>query len=345
MRRGNEMRRILIFALLLLTALMPGYSGKSPATSTGREGTIDEEEKTTRLIIEKGMPSALAFGLKDDIVSLPIYLSHEFPLVAVKINGVPGKLMFDTGSEEALSLNDKAVPLQGGRVIGEGVMGSGQKFEIKSYPVVSSVVLDGSIMNLYQNLHNVKGQDLSFMTEGVGDDFLGILGHHFYDGYLFKLDYCGNRVTFYRQTEERMAAQDFLKDETIIAVLPFEIRKLPNHPMVPLTIGEVPFLGSFDTGQLGGIYLDKATRAKFTKQRLLTPKVGGDEPMFDLSGIAFMPAFTASVSGTRVFDSPLPTATALGITERNVISFGYSFLRRYKTVWDFGECKIYFLKP
>jgi hypothetical protein len=95
--------------------------------------------------------------------------------------------------------------------------------------------------------------------------------------------------------EARLASQDFLKDETIIAVLPFEIRKLPNRPIVPLKIGEVSFLGSFDTGQLGGVYLNKATRAKLEKQRLLAPKVGGDEPTFDLNGLAFTPSFTASV--------------------------------------------------
>ena len=39
-------------------------------------------------------------------------------------------------------------------------------------------------------------------------------------------------------------SRDFLAGEKIVAVLPFESRVRKNGPVVPLTIGGLPFIGS-----------------------------------------------------------------------------------------------------
>jgi hypothetical protein len=76
---------------------------------------------------------------------------------------------------------------------------------------VATVDLAGG--SSYRSIHNVTGNNLAFMEEAITPDFLGFIGHDFYRGYLFKLDYKGNRITFYRQTDARRQSKDYLAGE------------------------------------------------------------------------------------------------------------------------------------
>jgi len=291
----------------------------------------------------KADPPSKIFGLTEDITSLSIVMIREFPFVAATVNGVPGKIMFDTGSKEALSLNAHKAPLKDGKVVGKGTFGSGQTYEVKLYPEVAAVAITGGPS--YRSIPDVMGQDLSSMEEEITPDFLGFIGHDFYRGYLFKLDYKGNRITFYRQTAARRKSQDYLSGETVVAVVPFTTRKLPNHPLVPVTIGGVDFLGTFDTGMDGAVYMTKATQARLTKQRLLTPVPARDDILYNIAGVSLTPGIKATVSGIHVFNETPPSAAPIGTPEPDIIQFGYAFLRQYKTVWDFSESRIYLLNP
>jgi hypothetical protein len=288
-------------------------------------------------------PPSKVFGLTEDTISLPIVMVREFPFVAATVNGVPGKLMFDTGQEDALSLNDHKVPLKDGKVVGKMGFGSGQTFDIKLYPEVATVDLAGG--SSYRSIPKVKGNNLTFMEEDITPDFLGFIGHDFYRGYLFKLDYKGKRITFYRQTDSRRQSKDYLAGETVIATVPFQTRKLPNHPIVPVTIGGVAFLGTFDTGMDGAVYMTKATQARLTEQRLLTTVPGRGDILYNIAGVSLTPDIKAKVSSIHVFNETPPSAAPIGTPEPDIIQFGYAFLRQYKTVWDFSERKIYLLNP
>jgi len=189
------------------------------------------------------------------------------------------------------------------------------------------------------------GNNLVFMEEDITPDFLGFIGHSFYRGYLFKLDYKGNRITFYRQTDARRQSKDYLAGETVIATVLFHTRKLPNHPIVPLTIGGVDFLGTFDTGMDGVVYMTKATQARLTEKRLLTSVWDRGDILYNITGISLTPDIKATVSRIRVFNETPPSAAPMGTPEPDIIQFGYAFLRQYKTVWDFSERKIYLLNP
>ena len=279
-------------------------------------------------------PPSNIFGLTEDKTSLPIIMVREFPFVAATVNGVPGKLMFDTMKREALSLNDHKAPLKGGNV---GVVRG-------LYPEVAAVDLDGSLS--YRNIPNVLGEDLSFMEETITPDFLGFIGYDFYRGYLFKLDYKGNRITFYRRTKARRQSKDYLFGERVVAVVGFTTYKFPNRPIVPVTIGGVNFIGTFGTGMEGAVYMTKAAQASLTEQRLLPPVPDRGDSFYGITGISLTPGLKAAVSGIRVFNKPAPDLPALtGTAEPNIIQFGYAFLRQYKTVWDFSESRIYLLTP
>jgi hypothetical protein len=282
--------------------------------------------------------------LTEDIISLPIVMVREFPFVAATVNGVPGKLMFDTGKREALSLNYHKTPLKDGKVVG----GSGPN-EQRLYPEVAAVDLAGGPS--YRSIPYVMGEDLSFMEEKITPDFLGFIGQDFYRGYLFKLDYKANRITFYRRTKTRRQSKDYLFGEGVIAVVGFMTYKSPTRMLIPVTIGGINFIGAFGTGMEGAVYMTKATQASLTEQRLLTPAPDRGDSFYDIAGISptpgfsLTPGFKAAVSGIQVFNKAAPDPRGLtGAPEPNIIQFGYAFLRQYKTVWDFSESRIYLLK-
>ena len=275
-------------------------------------------------------------------MTLPLTIVHEFPFLTAKVNGVPGKLMFDTGSGGALSLNDRLVPLANGKVVGNGFVGSGQRFEMKVYPTVAWIELDGPLV--FRDVPDVEGTDYSFVGEGMMPDFLGFIGYAFAAGHRFVLDYGESRLTFFRGADAERAVRTQLADARTIAVLPFETRKLPNHPILALTIGGIPFVGAFDTGDLGGASMSRETQSRLAALGLLTRHEGGDEPLVDVAGLAFASGLTTSVSGIRVTNETERSDAPLGITEPDTISFGYAFLHRYVSVWDFEKKTIELLE-
>lgn len=77
----------------------------------------------------------------------------------------------------------------------------------------------------------------------------------------------------------------------------------------------------------------------------MTQTPGRGKQVSDFANIALTPTFKVSVSVVPISDEESPAAEPLGITEKNEITFGYAFLSKYKTIWDFDEKKIYLLKP
>ncbi len=273
---------------------------------------------------------------------MPITMAREFPLVSAKINGVSGVLMFDTGSKDALSLNDHAVVLEGGRTVGHGFFGSGQTFEVNAYPKVETVELGGGLV--FRDVSNVTGKDLSFMEKAIAPDFLGFLGFEFFRGYLLALDYKALKLTFYRQTQAREESKDYLEQEKVLAILPFETRKLPNHPLVRISIGDVPFLATFDTGQEGMAYMSKSVEDRLISKGIIAPAQSQEGPLYDISAIKLTPALDASLAQIRIASDGFPAAEPLGIPETELLVLGYGFLRNHKTIWDFKGRKIFILE-
>jgi hypothetical protein len=275
--------------------------------------------------------------LQRDTSQLHFTVIEYFPLVDATVNGIKGKVMFDTGNEKAFSFNDHLVKQGGGIKIGPGFAGSGESYDVYRYDTIQQVLI-GNMLK-YENNGPANGYNLSFL-EALTPDFLGFLGYDFFKGYLFKMDYKKGLITFYKSTSGR---KDFLKGEKVIGVLDFTTGKLPNHPVVHVKVGGVDMIGLFDTGQLGAIYLSDSLRKVLTDKQVIVP--GADPGLVSLNSIELAGGF--SVALDQVYNSPANNAQgfkqAMGITEENILSIGYSFLKQYKTVWDFETGKLYLL--
>ena len=284
--------------------------------------------------------------LQGDKQTFRIYMVNAFPFIPVTVNGTKGKFMFDTGNGGDIELNSNFIKLKAGKPLGNGNVASGQKFEISVQDTVSEVKFDNGLV--YQNLLQIKSENLNFLQDHITPDCAGYMGYAFFKGYLFKLDYLRNQITFYKNTAERQASRDFLKGEKILAVLPFEIRRAPNDPIVKLRAGDVDIIGIFDTGQYGGIQLNPEAEKTLLNSKLFS------SAGIDGSGDTISTLHNVSTAGHFKFDlpalnyyphsQPLPFKKSLLITEENILTLGYRFLSQFKTVWDYENKKIYILQ-
>ncbi|MBO9658924.1 MAG: hypothetical protein J7527_08860 [Chitinophagaceae bacterium] len=284
--------------------------------------------------------------LHGDSTAFPLMLINGYPFISGSVNGVSGKFMFDTGYRTSISLNDNLIDLPGKKVRSSGITGSGHGFTTNTNDTVREVTFTNGI--IYRNLENISSANYDFLQKNITPDCLGYIGHDFFTGYLFKLDYIHRKITFYKNSAERNKHKDFLKGEKVLAVISFENRKLPNHPMVKLSIDGIPVLGAFDTGQNGLLQLDEPS-SRILKGRgfvhISGVDSGGDTILtvknlvidgkykFTLKGVEL-----SSLNGTQVI------RRELAINEPNLMNLGYRFLSQFKTVWDYANNKIYLLE-
>lgn len=270
--------------------------------------------------------------LSGDQVTLPIVMVRAFPFVEASIAGVAGKLMLDTGSQEAMTVNSKRVPVTLGEPLGIAKYGSGQSYAMHLAPVVRDI----RVAQLrYEKASNVDAHEAA-QLERITPDFIGWLGYYFWEGYALKMDYRNLQATFYRSPTDA-----YLQGEQLIAALPFEQRLRPNMPVMPARMGEVAATAVFDTGQYGGLYLDAATKTRMLQAGLLIP-AGDDE--YDLTQLTIDGHTLPGIKGIGVFTDGFPPGKATGLTDQVVLSIGYGLLKNYKSVWDFNKRMIYLLR-
>ncbi|GGG97707.1 hypothetical protein [Pedobacter zeae] len=284
--------------------------------------------------------------LHGDSIVFPLTLVNAYPFISVEVNGIKGKFMFDTGLNSAIEINDNAVKLPGKKAVNRGQVGSGQSFMKSINDTITQVKFKNGLT--YHNLLNITSGNFDFLQNNITPDCIGYIGHKFYEGYLFKLDYLKRKLTFYKNTPERQKSKDFLNGEKVLAVLNFETRRLPNHPMVRVKIGKFDLLGSFDTGQYGLLQLDDQA-ATVLKTKCLVIPAGNDaydDPIVNVSDIVLDGKLKVSVKGITPYtlEQTAPFRKGMQISEASYICFGYRFLDQYKTVWDYGEKKIYVLE-
>ncbi len=270
--------------------------------------------------------------LAAETVTLPIVMVREFPFVEGEIGGVKGKFLLDTGMQDALVINDHRVRLEGGTKIGTGFFGSGQTYDVRLHAGVDDIRI-GNIR--LPGVSAVRSQDAR-MLERITPDFIGWIGYDFFASHALEMDYRRSRATFYKEGTKR-----YLQGEKVIAVLPFETRKLPNHPLLPARIGDVEAILSLDTGMNGDLSIPEDKKLRLLAAGHL--RATGDPDKFDVARVRIADKIDVTLPSIEIEEGPSPAAKSIGITEDTELSLGYVFLRQYKTVWDFRQKRLYLL--
>ena len=299
-------------------------------------------------LVQQGLSQETAacgtpFRLTAERVTLPLIVVNGFIFVPAAINGVNGKMMFDTGTGDALALNDHLLKQLGpGKALGEAKVGSGQGYTMTLRDCIHRVKIgDRNVVEVPA----VESEDLGFIEKDITPDFLGFIGYGAYPGYAFKLDYVLRRLTLLKG--EKGSKTHLLDGETVLATLPFTTRRRPDDPFITVGISGHSFIAAFDTGQVGVLEMDDKQRDSMIKEGSLLPLAEKDDDgntLYHVKDLEVVPGVHVSLPGMTVRHVGSIADKGIGITEPAAIYLGYEFLSQFKTIWDWPNQTIYLLQ-
>jgi hypothetical protein len=294
-----------------------------------------QETSPSPAVVEHSVPPGAGVNQKvhlaGDRSTLPLVIAHGYPFLEGEVNGVKGKLLFDVGEEESFALNTHKVSPPDGREIGHGFFGSGQTFTVLRFPVVDDLKLAGGPD--YTAVPNVRGNSGQQLEDNITPDFIGWIGVAFWDGYVFKLDYQHPSVIFYKDDASGAGKQAALKGEKVLQVIHFDNSRHRNLLTVPVKLGNLPFVGNIDTGSHDGLWFTPELLEKLKAAGMLHCKA--DE--CKLSSVSIDNHIISLKSHADLSEGKASIADLIGHPNDNIMTLGYEFLSKFKTVWDFQD--------
>ena len=250
---------------------------------------------------------------------VPFRLVDGFIMLEGVVNGKSGFYMLDTGSPFALFLNNHLLTLGPSRQIASGSAGSGQRVVVLAHENVDSLTLWGDVR--FRDVRWAQSADFGFIEDGIVPQYLGFIGHGILKNFEFTIDYDRSNLFFSRLDPDGNALVSRVPPEDVHATLTFACRDCDRqYDQIPFRLGEIPLTLGIDTGNSGG-QLTLTARTKETLEHSGDLTAQGDS--YILEGLEHEEV-SFSVDGLRVM---------VGETDGGTL--GYSFLRQFKTVWNY----------
>ena len=250
---------------------------------------------------------------------VPFRLVDGFIMLEGVVNGESGFYMLDTGSPFALFLNNHLLTLGPSRQIASGSAGSGQRVVVLAHENVDSLTLWGDVR--FRDVRWAQSADFGFIEDGIVPQYLGFIGHGILKNFEFTIDYDRSNLFFSRLDPDGEALVSRVPLEDVHATLMFACRDCDRqYDQIPFRLGDIPLTLGIDTGNSGGqLTLTARTKEALEHSGHLTAQ--GDS--YILEGLEHEEV-SFSVDGLRVM---------VGETDGGTL--GYSFLRQFKTVWNY----------
>ena len=256
------------------------------------------------------------------------------PMVEASIGGRQGVLMFDNGTPDLLFLNRAALALPEGRYLASGLAASGQAVHVQAHPA-PRISIAGQPLDLSGD---VRSGDFGFTAPGLGTDFLGFIGTPMVADDAFLLDYRHRRLVVVPAGGDGGLAGGSPGAAGGVGGVAFML--LPGEqPTIAASVGTLPFVTDFDTGDSGTLYANAATRDRLRGQGLLEPdgdrwRLGG----LAIDGVGFAPTLVRLV----IAGSPQDVRKTGHIDQ---LRLGARFLSANPCLWNFPARTLTFLKP
>lgn len=279
-----------------------------------------------------GWAEVLASG--QDWREIPFEVVDLKPMIAARVGDLDGRMMFDTGTPEAVFLNRDAAPLPEGMVVGNGFAASGQAIEVQVHdaPPVKIGRVD------FATGPKLVSGNFGFVEVMFGADYLGFIGTPFAADGAFTLDYARGVLTLLRTDDQGALAVPPPAAADVLAHLTFAL--IPGEqPTTGAFVGGLPVVLDFDTGDSGTFYLRPETRARLEAEGQLIATDGAGT----LSGVTF---------GGATFDGLAVHLVAAGGPEdkrpwpgSDALRLGADFLSKNPSLWNFPAGTITILRP
>jgi len=261
------------------------------------------------------------------------------PMIAAQVGDVTGRMMFDTGTPEAVFLNRDAAPLPEGMVVGNGFAASGQAIEVRLHDA-RPVQIGGLPFDPGPKL--LSG-DFGFVEVVFGADYLGFIGTPFVSDGAFTLDYGRGVLTILRTDDQGTLAVRSPVVGDVVAQLTFAL--IPGEqPTTGAFIGGLPVVLDFDTGDGGTVYLRSGTRARLEAEGLLAAT--GKDATGDVGTL------NSVTFGGALFDGLAVRLVEAGGPEdkrpwpgSDALRLGADFLSKHPSLWNFPAGTITILRP
>lgn len=275
---------------------------------------------------------------------IPFQVVDHKPLLPAKVGDRPGRMMFDTGTPEAVFLNRDALSLPDGQAVGSGTAASGQTIEVALHKA-PGIEIGGQP---FATAPMVVSGNFGFVAPMFGPDYLGFVGTPAVESGAFTLDYRRKVLTLLRSDPAGALAVPPPAPADVLAQLTVSL--MPDEmPTAGAFIGSLPILLEFDTGDSGTLYLRPETRARLVTDALLTVTSTGTEAPLTatntggtLASVTFGGATFGSLS-VRLVEAggpedkrPWPGSDALRL--------GATFLSEHPSLWNFPARTITILR-
>ena len=276
------------------------------------------------LLAEGQTIRVIPFGLRD----------ADKPMIEATIAGKQGMLMFDNGTPDMLFLNRGALDLPGGRFVARGFAASGQPIEVQAH-TAPRIDIHGQPLTMPGP---VRSGDFAFTAPALGNDFLGFIGTKMVEGDAFVLDYARRILVVLKAGKDGSLPVASPKASDVAATVRFLIWP-GEQPTIAASLGSLPIVTDFDTGDSGTLYVTAASQEMLRKQKILVPR-GGRWRLHGLTvgGVVFNPTTVRVVEagGSRDFRTAGPA---------DQLRLGASFLAANPCLWNFPARTLTFLKP
>ncbi len=293
-----------------------------------------DEARTPAARAARQTPEPHGPQLAGDRVTLPLVLINGFPFVEGAINGKRGKLLFDIGETEALTVDSHTVPASGGIPTGHGFFGSGEKFDVVSFPTIRSLSLPGELR--YADMTNIQGNPGLPLEQQITPDFIGWLGVHFFAGYVARIDYAAPSVTFFRDDASGSGEKAALAGEHVLYTIPLSTKDRYGLVNFQAQVGSLKVLGSLDTGSANTMWLEHGQLTNLLRDGTLTVhhEPGDKEDHYTLHDLVVdghpMPPMPVDIT-----NGAPPMLKVMTRHDLPVLMLGYEFLKQFRIVLDY----------
>jgi hypothetical protein len=265
---------------------------------------------------------------------LPFEVVDQRPMLAARIAGTSGRMMFDTGTPEVVFLNREALALPEGKVVGKGFAASGQPIEVHLHDappveIAGQAVVTGPV---------VASGNFGFVESAYGADYLGFIGMPAVGGGAFVLDYGRNLLTVLATDADGTLREPPPAAADVMAHLTFSLID-GEQPTTGAFIGTLPVVLDFDTGDQGTLFLRTETQTRLLADGNLVATGTGAV----LTGVTF--------GGTTFSDLAVRLVEAGGPEDKRPwpgsdgLRLGADFLSGHPSLWNMPAGTITLLRP